>query len=243
VKEKPILFSTPMVQAILEGRKTQTRRVIKPQPPDDRYIISTLVNTTDRDKRKYEGKNSWVIYDPLHQQITHNQGIYFSFPYQVGDRLWVKETHYRYGKWIKNGLTKTGKQKWLFKALGDEVLFFDNPPENIKPNSYRKEAWYKRSSLFLPKKYARIWLEVTGVRAERLQEITEEDAIAEGIGSGFQMNAGYPDYQYIKNGVCELTQDTAVMSFASLWDSINGKKYPWSSNFWVWVYEFKRITK
>jgi len=87
---------------------------------------------------------------------------------------------------------------------------------------------------------SRITLEVVSVRVERLQEISEEDAKAEGVGHGFQLNGGWPDYQHIKGGVCELTQDTARMSFATLWDSINGKKHPWESNPWVWVVEFRK---
>ena len=109
-------------------------------------------------------------------------------PYgQVGDLLYVKET-------------------------------FSTYPLHYKADGYELQdgegQW--NPSLFMPKKYARIWLEITGLRAERLQEITEEDAKAEGVGYGFTMNAGWPDYGHIVDGVCELTQDSAVASYASL---------------------------
>lgn len=92
----------------------------------------------------------------------------------------------------------------------------------------------------MPRSSSRIILKVTGVRVERLQEITEEDAIAEGVGHGFRMNAGWPDYQHIQpNGICELTQDTASMSFASLWESIHGPG-AWERDPWLWVIQFDR---
>lgn len=97
-----------------------------------------------------------------------------------------------------------------------------------------------RPSIHMPAEAARLFLRITDVRVERLNEISEEDAIAEGVGAGFQMNAGWPDYTRIVNGVCELTQDTAALSFQTLWDSVYGN---WDSNPWVWVYTFERIEK
>ena len=94
--------------------------------------------------------------------------------------------------------------------------------------------------MFMPKRYCRIRLRLEQVRWQRLNDITEDDAIAEGIGHGFQMNSGWPDYQHIKeNNVCTRTQDCARMSFATLWDSINDRD--WESNPWVLVYTFRRL--
>jgi hypothetical protein len=183
--ERPILFTTPMVQSILDGRKTQTRRVMKIQP-DGRGTRCTNVYFED-----------W-------------HGRELKCPYgKIGDVLWVRET------W-----SKTDSGHIIYRATNKGF----NP------------IW--KPSIFMPKEACRIRLEITNIRVERLQDISEEDAIAEGIGAGFQMNAGWPDYQHIKNGVCSLTQDTAEMSYASLWESINGNG-SWSKNPWVWVIEFR----
>ena len=98
-----------------------------------------------------------------------------------------------------------------------------------------------RRSLFMPKWASRITLELFAKRREHLQDITEVDAIKEGVGSGFQMNGGWPDYQHInKSGICEATQDTARMSYVTLFESINGPG-SWNLNPLLWVLEFKRI--
>jgi hypothetical protein len=180
--EKPILFSGPMVRAILDGKKTMTRR-------------------------------------------THRI---------VAGRLWVKETHCRYGYWQKNGTTKTGKQKYKFTALSDEVRYFDNPPDRVE-RSKEIIGWFKRPSIFMPRWASRITLEVTGVRVERLQEITEEDAIREGTEPAYLADLR-PD-GLLRDGPSHAYR----AGFHDLWDSINGKTYPWASNPFVWVIEFRRI--
>jgi hypothetical protein len=100
-----------------------------------------------------------------------------------------------------------------------------------------------RPSIFMPRWASRDTLEIVELRAQRVQEITEADAVAEGVGFGFQMNAGWPDYQHInKRGVCTLTQDTAEMSYATLWDSINAVRgRGWDRNPFCWVISFKRV--
>ena len=212
--DKPIIFSTDMVKAILEGRKTQTRRVIKPQPPSKfpyPWLSGSRVIWSEKEAGDYPMWNNFS-----------------QCPYgQVGDRLGVKETHYRWGHWSKNGLTKTGKQKWTFKHENDEVRYFDNPPEAVQRNSFRGTAWYKRPSIFLPKRYIRTWLEITDVRVERVQEISEDDAKAEGIGWQFEQQR-IPQYW-----------ESYKKAFSVLWDSINAKRgYGWDVNPWVWVIGF-----
>jgi len=189
MREFPILFSTPMVQAILAGNKTQTRRIIRPQPDDSGLWNGTVDETGESKEFKCRfGK--------------------------IGTILWVRETwNYDPHKNVT----------YIYKAQGE------NQSEKWKP------------SIFMPKEACRIRLEITDIRVERLQNISEEDAMAEGVGYGFQMNAEYPDYEHIKNGICILTQDTAEMSFASLWDSINFKRASWKSNPWVWKIEFKKL--
>jgi len=184
-KFRPILFSTPMVQAIVEGRKTMTRRKVKP-PFSDWVTDENLLTKWG------EGINSQCRYG------------------KVGDVLWVRET------WQKvNG------NEYLFKAnsLGD----------NLK--------W--KPSIFMPKAACRIFLEITDIKVERLKDISEDDAIAEGIERipGLPFVVRWKDYTHDDN---ELLY--ARNSFKSLWVKINGAK-SLSANPFVWVISFKKITK
>lgn len=188
--------------------------------------------------------------------------------YNVGDQLWVKETYYALGYWEKTGeLTKTGKEQYCFidltlekvksgykyqtnseiptKVLGSRVLDIING----------KLLWFKRNSMFMPKKAARIWLECTGVRCERLQNITEADAIAEGVLK-IPTTEEYKDVQTWENGAWSDFKDvelfknyisnsddvcfSAIESFSTLWMELGGR---WLINPWVFIYEFKRIEK
>ena len=205
MRELPILFSTPMVQAIQENRKTMTRR-------------------TSGLEKVNENPNDWNI---LKYRMIANQEFLF-YPkqgsidklteckprYQIGDRLWVKETFL---------IANTDTLIWQYKA---DTAY----PENYK--------W--KSSLFMTKKAARIWLEVTGVRCERLHDITEADAIAEGIEK-INLNEPFEGYkEYFING-CTMGV-LPIDSFHSLWMKINGVE-SMQSNPWVFIYEFKKIEK
>lgn len=205
MKETPILFSTPMVQAILNGTKTQTRRVINP-------------------KLLVKGKPPYSV-KAAHITGRCKYGI-------VGELMYVKETFYALGRWKKNGLTKTGKQKWVF-IDSDKLWFYENhKPTTIRKNSYRKVGWYKRPSLFMPKAAARLWLQITGIRVERLQTITEADAKAEGAQMGTAYYKDNPRQGYSSHQV----------GFIDLWCKINGVE-SWVANPYVWVIEFKVISK
>ena len=208
---KPILFSQPMVEAVRQLIKTQTRRVIRKQPV-----------------------GAWAA-----------PGRTMS-PYGIaGDKLWVKETHYRYGKWIKNGKSKlTGRQKWKFKALTKEVKYYDNAPD-YKGSNYRNKAWYKRPSIFMPRWASRIDLEITGIKVEHVQDISEADAKAEGV----QMETADPPFFYVPGDwpthiTAVETDEGRVSSFKKLWDYINEERgYGWALNPWVWTVEFKKVEK
>lgn len=193
--EKPIIFSTPMVQAILDGRKTQTRRVVKDPRRKSVNPISTI------------GSGGIYSMGDIGNELRLTKDIKPNFPppYQVGDRLWVRET-WQYGDTVR-------------PRIDAEIIY--------KADNKWSANW--KPSIHMPKKYARIWLEVTGVRVEKLQDIRYLDVEKEGVWI-------YEDNYKSRN----LHFNKAIMKFAQLWDSINGKKYPWSSNPWIFVYEFRR---
>lgn len=233
MKERPILFSGAMVKAILDGRKTQTRRVLRSKwfelSEDSGHL---RYNEFDPDSDGDNGR-SLAGSGPFDPKNFESQRHACSFnPYgQLGDRLWVRETHYRYGRWVKNGFTETGRQRWRFKAFhvgritGDSVYYPDDPPEVAKKKT--AAGWHKRPSIFMPRWASRINLEITTIRVERLQEIRVSDVVAEGVVTPEQVEADAPVGTLWREG----------------WDSINGKRKgcAWSDNPWVWVVEFKTL--
>ena len=211
MKERPILFSTEMVKAILEGRKTQTRRIIKKQPHGAGEWVRQLA--------------SWLF-------PNVNPYIKLKCPYgQPGDRLWVRET------WALNPWSYLGGCKYIYRSD------YESFPKNEIGKSYPDiDKW--RPSIFMPREACRILLEVTDVRVERLQDITEEDAKAEGItdiefypDEGFPLSIGHMAGQ--DDGKTSL-HTTRVKAYAALWESINGEG-SWEKNPWVWVISFERI--
>jgi len=222
MKEHPILFSPVMVEAIQEGRKTMTRREIKPQPVvlEGQEIVEVAKN------------DFWIGTNNGH--FSGHSSSRFKSKYQVGDRLWVKETHFLFGAWVRNGVTSAGKEKWKFHPhVMQQPKYLDNPPLNFKTSRDKENPglpkWYKRNSLFMPKWASRITLEVTAVRAEKVNEITEQDAIDEGVQSGIRYeSSGFP------------IQVLPSESFEILWKSINGPG-SWEANPFVWVITFKII--
>lgn len=203
MKERPILFSGPMVCAILDGRKTQTRRVLK-------------------GSAEFKGP-----YNPAYLEMHRNApGWKTICPYgQPGDRLWVKETCFIWGRWRRNGITPKGLQRWRFKIETPRIVVFDAKHPQVATRTTPRETcmYWKRPSIFMPRWASRITLEIAEVRVQRLQEISEADATAEGVAFTKYLNAN------------------ARLHFKELWDSINGKTHPWDSNPWLWVLTFKRI--
>jgi hypothetical protein len=229
--QKPILFSSAMVQAILNGTKTQTRRIIK---------------IKEGEKVEYDNSEFRKCF-----MIVGNGYIKaLKCPYKVGDILWVKEIYYAYGKWIKNGISKkTGKQKWIFfdtTLNGFEYHYQNNPPENILLNTKRETyGWFKRSSLFMPYKASRIKLEITSIRIQKLNNISGEDAIAEGIERWTEerMKSKPTHYKvYFQNckpeDLMSYTSDP-IDSYETLWRKINGEK-SWDKNPVIWCLTFER---
>jgi hypothetical protein len=217
-KATPILFSAPMVQAILAGRKTQTRRIALTVGPGN-----WTATRSEFDDWKIEPEDK-----SLHYDIINIYG-------RCSDRLYVREEHYRYGHWepVPGVRTKGNRQKWKFVEDTDDVLF--EPPDACRKGRHHKDpatkAWHKRLARFMPRKYSRITLEITSVRVERLQDISESDAIAEGIiedGVGWN---GYDKGPW---------QRHAVDAYRDLWESIQGPG-SWEQNPFVWVVSFKRL--
>lgn len=210
MKERPILFSAPMMLAILEGRKTQTRRLIKPvQPRDD---------------------GMWPAgRDPVPD-----------CPYgRAGDHLWVRETWGVIEPSPSIGDRErfvSGDSKWMMSA-GNEVLVeywrkrivYRATHDTRYGKACEPSKW--RPSIFLPRWACRTTLEVTGVRVERLQEISPRDAQAEGSPEF----SGLPAYH-------DHGAQSYVHWYSHLWDSLNAKRgFGWASNPWVWVVEFQRL--
>jgi len=246
---KPIIFSAPMVQAILEDRKSMTRRIIKL----NKYIV-----TQDNGLFTLFAEDS-CYYDQHMEQIEK----YIKCPYgKPGDILWVRETWCN--EW-DNDIGFTGK--YLYKADGIEVYHYADPD---------KSPW--KSPRYMPYKAARLFLLVKNIRVERLQDITEDDAKEEGISRLFdnlpkgeyalwacavgqrKTQAEQPFTNYLwhghfgKYGTGNKQSDawayqysaykSAVGSFSSLWELINAKRgYGWDTNPWVWVIEFERTEK
>ncbi len=229
MKEGPILFSTPMAIATVEGRKTQTRRIVQVQPPNDKYRITTLSDNTARNERKQIGAHQWAIVEGVN--IKAKFGPFFRCPYGVpGDRLWGKETFYAWGRWETQFDLKLKRDAWHFVDMTLETkraYLFD------QPDGYKKglrggatPQWWKRPAIFMPRVAARIVREIVSIRVERVQDISVEDAIAEGLSSSLREH----------DACCDLLDQ-----FAKLWDDINGKRAPWKSNPYVWVIKYKPI--
>lgn len=192
--EKPILFNTEMVKAILEGRKTQTRRLVKNIPLHEPYfdVVDGIPCACDEDGDWYPA----VDFSPI----------------QKGDVLYVRET------WADIPETAPGNLHYRADATQADLDWF------------REKGWKWRPSIHMPKGAARLFLRVTGVRCERLQDMTPEDCANDG---GFESEA-------IKAvGIAPL--------FGTLWDSTVNKdamaRWGWAANPWVWVIEFERCEK
>jgi hypothetical protein len=235
-KEIPILFSTQMVQAILKGRKTMTRRIVKPQPS----TISVCSKTGEKAPFKY--KEVSVMAEDLKttkQISTECEGPYgdiIKCPYgKPGDLLWVRETLYQEG------------ELGLYYVADNEPILEETLPEDY--TVYRNYAHCKVPNIHMQKSVARIWLEVTDIRVERLQEISEDDAKAEGVEiikicnlSDPNDKIRYRDYRFYDAYAPKARLwVTAKRSFETLWQSINGNE-SWNENPWVWVVYFKILS-
>lgn len=217
---KPILFSTEMVRAILDGRKTVTRRVVKPQP---------MIGSTIYPNINVDGK--------VCAEIWGNGAVkYIKQPYHRGDVLWVRET-FRVD-YLSNIVGSGRVQYKADGSFGD--IHFQPARYDMMRRAQLKPGW--RPNENMPKEAARIFLRVTDVRVQRLQEIDEDGAIAEGCSAGRFETTGGPW------GVEDNPDEwTAREDFSHVWDSTvrnaNRERYGWAANPWVWVNSFERCEK
>jgi len=224
VKERPMIFNAEMVRAILDGRKTQTRRIMKPQPTPctlqkgghwwPSNVFKTMLHI---EEELQNGKGGWggLVGDAC--------------PFgDVGDRIWVREAWARYN----------------IDQDSHDMAYRATPPED-----WPKEGRW-RPSIHMPRWVSRITLEITGVRVERLNNISHEDAEREGIHTEVwdqtvvAKNYAAEDefFQFWSEGMPHYVEMNELFraSFRSLWQSIYGAE-SWQANPWVWVIEFKRI--
>ena len=203
-----ILFSAPMVRALLAGTKTQTRRVLNPQPGDD--------------GRYHDLKSA-----------------YRALRIAPGDRLLVRESYFQFGHWepVPGEVTRNGgRQKWRFIPDNEAVRF--DPPSAYRKGRHAGDpatpAWHQRLGRFMPRRYSRLTLLVTDRRVQRVRDISEEDAVAEGVApfrdSGSYISPKHPDGKWRAG-------DNAYTMYRDLWNAINGAG-SWDANPWCVAYTF-----
>lgn len=215
MKERPILFSGPMVRAILEGRKTVTRRVVKPAFPASVVEVQPFAGDLSAWMPVRPGTSN----EPWEEQIR-------VCPYgKPGDLLWVREAHSIYST---HGQRREDGQRWgpwgglptRISQDGTQIAYYREGFDRCDPGRWRP-------SIHMPRWASRILLEITAVRVERLNDISDAQARAE----------GYPAEREAETGGSDLD---AWLWFRSLWEEINGRD-SFAANPWVWVVEFKRV--
>lgn len=213
MKERPIIFSGDMVRAILAGRKSQTRRILKPQPIGGDRIIWDRFNGIFQSGQLRDSENAC-------REIRCSYG-------KPGDRLYVKET------WAYIDNSAFGEASYCeYRADTGNAMPGDWPEEHRDDPDCPK--W--KSSMFMPRWASRITLELTGVRVERLNDISGEDCRAEGV----EVPRCGCDVCAMSSAMCPADASVHIEEYRHLWDKIHGAG-AWEQNCWVWVLEFKRV--
>ena len=215
IKERPIIMGAESVRAILEGRKTMTRRVVNKRTLE-RFRFSPsgeLLGSFN------ESHPEWEIYPTVDDA-----------PYRIGDLLWVRETFVDEGSFFGTLNIRTVKDpegiesEIIYRADDNDFVWTKDDGAIDFDKKKRRCASHWKSPIFMPRWSSRITLEITDIRVERVQDITENDARAEGMTSPLRYIGALRD-AYIKT-----------------WNSLNAKRgYPWESNPWVWVISFKKV--
>jgi len=233
MRERPIPFSAPMVRAILEGRKTMTRRVkgleyVNSKPDAWEHVRVGALGYKAKESAQGKFGATFTSYpSALEERVIHVCPTVCPYG-QPGDRLWVREAYGIFS--TGTGAVNVGYRARLpkDKTLADtdgglDVIRPEDDPEKWRWANERVDTERWRPSIFMPRWASRINLEIVSVRIERLQNISGCDAQAEGIAA-----------------ISKYGKEADVTDFSELWDSINAKKYPWSSNPFVWCISFKR---
>lgn len=235
MKERPIIFKDEMVRAILEGRKTQTRRLVKAAVAEtgERILyfgkVVTLADYFEPDQVNVLGETfgeSAAKHAPLGQP---------------GDRLWVRETWHDNYQWLmdNHGFCEADLGQYLYRATISD--------SDLATMKERGQKW--TPSIFMPRWASRLTLEITNVRVEQLQSISEEDVYNEGVGDmiedpGTIAGAAFNEAEHYLIAGVPSKHIAEIWGFAAYWDSVNAKRgYSWESNPWVWVYEFKVVSE
>lgn len=244
MKERPILFSAPMIRALLDGRKTQTRRVITTGKRAPWHQMEPVFLAHRWTVAPHPRGGFWAIDVPnastevMDRPPGNDTG--FQCPYgQPGDRLWVRENGWEPPVAPTIDQIAGGADTWQYVYDADGVSEGDR-------EDFRNWKWKRRPSIHMPRWASRITLEVTGVRVERVQSITPADAVAEGAHEVLLT----PDHPLREDAYARGSDFKgqrfagARDAYAAIWDALNAKRgYPWSANPWVWIIEFKRLTE
>lgn len=243
VSIKPILFNTEMVQANLDGRKNNTRRIMKPQPVDKEYCNHEMVTFNDMLPGYYDGDYTCACRTCGYGVGPSGESM-FKPPYVPGDILYVRET------WrIQAAHRFDADVRIEFKAGGPmaTIQFPGCRSQGTERREYDSflQKWDRPGwcpSIHMPKEAARLFLKVTNVRVERLQDITPEQARAEGCDG----RCNCPSSGSSGSLSCVI-RDFSVEKFKTVWDSTikpaDLDKYGWNANPWVWVIEYERCEK
>lgn len=234
-----LLFSAPMVRAILAGTKTQTRRAVKLPRSRSSFVL-------------LDHGNGWWPYqsDDGESELCNDGNEHpYTCPYgQTGELIAVRETFYAFGRWETRYSEKKVRDEWHFVDMTLECgkqyryaadMVGDNGPRQRGDAS---PQWWKRPAIFMPLVASRIMLEITAVRVEHLNDISKEDAIAEGLDRFELYGTMYwRDYSLSdEDAECSPMRECPIESYRTLWEHINGRG-SWAQNPWVWVVEFKRV--
>jgi hypothetical protein len=221
MKERPITFSAPMVRAILDGRKTVTRRLVRPQPEDRCPLVTDWGNVFRNYAPHDAALGNVKMADGSWGRVQCHYG-------QPGDLLWVRETWYCDDYRVQRGPYLKPEDFDVDDARCNGVLVYK--ADGDRPYEAEQPVW--RPSIFMPRWASRITLEITDVRLERLQDISEADAVAEGC------KPIRPEL--VQDGLIVRQGRSAVEEFRLVWEEIHGPG-SWDANPWVWVIEFKRL--
>lgn len=238
---KPILMKGELVSQTLAGTKTQTRRVVRPQPP---VSVTDIISNCSDFVAAYPNRKAI-------QPFLYRTKSPYGYP---GDILWVRETHAKYQ--VVHRVTKPGNGA-SYSEIGDgeiayradgygtieefkeHVMLTSGFASGVEAVEVYRDRWLP--SIHMPKWACRLFLRITDIRVERVQDISEDDAIAEGIDMESEFASLCINIEGCSAHSNDLTQGSAVMSvFQDLWDSINLKRgYGWDVNPWVWVVEYE----